>query len=57
MNVANVSKKLAISKAKAEAIKEFVERFKESLLIHEGDFAIIEPADIDDLVKEMVGDK
>ena len=43
-------------RAKAEAIKEFAERFKESLLIHEGDFAIIEPADIDNLVKEMVGE-
>lgn len=45
-----------IDQAVAEAIKEFAERFKESLLIHEGDFAIIEPADIDNLVKETVGD-
>ena len=39
-----------------KGVKEFAARFKESLLIHEGDFAIIEPADIDNLVKEMVGD-
>ncbi len=33
--------------------KEFAERFIESLLIHEGDFAIVKPADVDNLVKEM----
>lgn len=42
-----------VKRVKAEAINEFAERLKEGLLIHEGDFAIIEPADIDNLVKEM----
>lgn len=42
-----------IEKAKAEAIKEFAERLKKYSEL----YSYVTPRDIDNLVKEMVGDK
>ena len=61
-SIANVHQKLAISKAKAEAIKEFAERLKAKEAIHFckcGEpfvYTDLFNGEIYNLVKEMVGD-
>lgn len=55
-----IAKPLDISEIKAEAIKEFAERLKEKSFQSFGNYGItrdvVEVCDIDNLVKEMVGD-
>lgn len=46
-----------IAEAKAEAIREFVERLKLHLFLEHGDLTVVSVEDIDYLVKEMTEDE
>lgn len=48
--------KHGLKTAKAEAIKEFAERLKKKAYEGQGFYSVITVSDIDNLVKEMVGE-